>query len=52
MTEGKAVEGYRSQDAAAWFRGLDIPVRFRTHDVQGLSETDFECASLVDALLA
>ena len=27
-------------------------VRFNTHDVQGLSETDFECASLVDALLA
>jgi 4a-hydroxytetrahydrobiopterin dehydratase len=27
-------------------------VRFNTHDVQGLSETDFECASLVDALVA
>lgn len=27
-------------------------VRFNTHDVQGLSDTDFECASLVDALLA
>ena len=27
-------------------------VRFNTHDVKGLSETDFECASLVDALLA
>jgi 4a-hydroxytetrahydrobiopterin dehydratase len=27
-------------------------VRFNTHDVQGLSETDFECASLVDGLLA
>jgi 4a-hydroxytetrahydrobiopterin dehydratase len=27
-------------------------VRFNTHDVQGLSGTDFECASLVDALLA
>ena len=27
-------------------------VRFNTHDVQGLSVTDFECASLVDALLA
>ena len=27
-------------------------VRFSTHDVQGLSDTDFECASLVDALLA
>jgi 4a-hydroxytetrahydrobiopterin dehydratase len=27
-------------------------VRFNTHDVQGLTETDFECASLVDALLA
>jgi 4a-hydroxytetrahydrobiopterin dehydratase len=27
-------------------------VRFNTHDVQGLSETDFECAALVDALLA
>jgi len=27
-------------------------VRFNTHDVQGLSETDFECASLVDALLS
>jgi 4a-hydroxytetrahydrobiopterin dehydratase len=27
-------------------------VRFRTHDVQGLSETDFECAAHVDALLA
>lgn len=27
-------------------------VRFNTHDVQGLSDTDFQCASLVDALLA
>ena len=27
-------------------------VRFNTHDVKGLSATDFECASLVDALLA
>ena len=27
-------------------------VRFNTHDVQGLSETDFECAARVDALLA
>lgn len=27
-------------------------VRFNTHDVKGLSETDFECAALVDALLA
>ncbi len=27
-------------------------VRFNTHDVQGLSDTDFECAALVDALLA
>jgi 4a-hydroxytetrahydrobiopterin dehydratase len=27
-------------------------VRWRTHDVQGLSETDFACASQVDALLA
>ena len=27
-------------------------VRFNTHDVHGLTETDFECASLVDALLA
>ncbi|WP_298923437.1 4a-hydroxytetrahydrobiopterin dehydratase [uncultured Ramlibacter sp.] len=27
-------------------------VRFNTHDVKGLSETDFECASLADALLA
>ena len=27
-------------------------VRFNTHDVKGISETDFECASLVDALLA
>ena len=27
-------------------------VRFNTHDVQGLSETDFQCASLVDALAA
>ncbi len=27
-------------------------VRFNTHDVKGLSETDFECASQVDALLA
>ena len=27
-------------------------VRFNTHDVQGLSETDFECAALVDGLLA
>ncbi|WBY01165.1 4a-hydroxytetrahydrobiopterin dehydratase [Ramlibacter tataouinensis] len=27
-------------------------VRFSTHDVQGLSATDFECAARVDALLA
>ena len=27
-------------------------VRFHTHDVKGLSDTDFECAALVDALLA
>jgi 4a-hydroxytetrahydrobiopterin dehydratase len=27
-------------------------VRFNTHDVQGLSDTDFECASLADALVA
>ena len=27
-------------------------VRFNTHDVKAISETDFECASLVDALLA
>ena len=27
-------------------------VRFNTHDVKGISETDFECAARVDALLA
>jgi 4a-hydroxytetrahydrobiopterin dehydratase len=27
-------------------------VRFNTHDVKGISETDFECAAQVDALLA
>jgi 4a-hydroxytetrahydrobiopterin dehydratase len=27
-------------------------VRFNTHDVKGLSETDFACAAQVDALLA
>jgi len=27
-------------------------VRWRTHAVQGLSDTDFACAALVDALLA
>ena len=27
-------------------------VRFNTHDVKGLSETDFECAARIDALLA
>ena len=27
-------------------------VRFNTHDVKGLSATDFECAALADALLA
>ena len=26
-------------------------VRFNTHDVLGVSRTDFECAALVDALL-
>ncbi|MEJ7928962.1 4a-hydroxytetrahydrobiopterin dehydratase [Ramlibacter sp. AN1015] len=26
-------------------------VRFNTHDVQGVSSTDFECAALIDALL-
>ena len=27
-------------------------VRFNTHDVKGLSDTDFECAAQVDALIA
>lgn len=27
-------------------------VRFNTHDVKGISETDFDCAARVDALLA
>jgi 4a-hydroxytetrahydrobiopterin dehydratase len=27
-------------------------VRFNTHDVNGISETDFECAALADALVA
>lgn len=27
-------------------------VRFNTHDVQGISETDFDCAARIDALLA
>ena len=27
-------------------------VRFNTHDVKGISETDFECAAQADALLA
>jgi 4a-hydroxytetrahydrobiopterin dehydratase len=27
-------------------------VRFSTHDVHGISETDFECAARTDALLA
>lgn len=27
-------------------------VRFNTHDVQGISQSDFECAALVDALIA
>lgn len=27
-------------------------VRFNTHDVQGVSRSDFECATLVDALYA
>jgi 4a-hydroxytetrahydrobiopterin dehydratase len=27
-------------------------VRFNTHDVQGISSTDFDCAAQVDALLA
>lgn len=27
-------------------------VRFSTHDVKGLSDTDFECAAQVDAVLA
>jgi 4a-hydroxytetrahydrobiopterin dehydratase len=27
-------------------------VRFNTHDVKGISETDFACASRIDALLA
>jgi 4a-hydroxytetrahydrobiopterin dehydratase len=26
-------------------------VRFNTHDVRGISKTDFECAALVDALV-
>ncbi len=27
-------------------------VRFNTHDVSGISETDFDCAAMVDALVA
>lgn len=27
-------------------------VRFNTHDVKGISETDFDCAAQIDALLA
>ncbi|RYG14563.1 MAG: 4a-hydroxytetrahydrobiopterin dehydratase [Burkholderiales bacterium] len=27
-------------------------VRLNTHDVQGISETDFDCAARIDALLA
>jgi 4a-hydroxytetrahydrobiopterin dehydratase len=27
-------------------------VRFNTHDVMGISQSDFECAALVDALAA
>ncbi len=27
-------------------------VRFNTHDVKGISETDFDCASAIDALVA
>jgi 4a-hydroxytetrahydrobiopterin dehydratase len=27
-------------------------VRYRTHDVRGISETDFDCAARADALLA
>lgn len=27
-------------------------VRFNTHDVKGISETDFECATQIDALVA
>jgi 4a-hydroxytetrahydrobiopterin dehydratase len=27
-------------------------VRFNTHDVQGISATDFDCAAQIDALLA
>jgi len=27
-------------------------VRFNTHDVRGIADTDFECAALVDALLS
>jgi 4a-hydroxytetrahydrobiopterin dehydratase len=27
-------------------------VRFNTHDVQGVSRSDFECAALVDAMVA
>jgi 4a-hydroxytetrahydrobiopterin dehydratase len=26
-------------------------VRFNTHDVQGISQSDFACAALVDALI-
>lgn len=29
-----------------------VVVRFNTHDVQGLTDTDFECAALADALVA
>ena len=27
-------------------------VRFNTHDVQGITHSDFACAALVDALIA
>jgi len=32
-------------------RYASCSVRFNTHDVQGVSHSDFECAALVDALL-
>ena len=37
-------------DLSVHFNRCDV--RFNTHDVKGLSETDFDCAVQIDALLA
>jgi 4a-hydroxytetrahydrobiopterin dehydratase len=41
----------RNHHPAMLLQWSNCSVRFNTHDVNGISTADFECAALVDALL-